>query len=203
MFALCRHIKSNGDRCKAPAMTGHAFCYYHSRTHAATRIGVMDNLYLPPAENASAIQIAVSQTIHALLCSRISPKQAGLIFLGLQIAAGTHKRPSDVSPDPVRSTCSVPDDEELAPELCIDSDGVQQNNCSACPQRDNCDHLKIMAERALQNSSPGQPSDADHLGPNQKASKQWNLTPEKIQQLKKNLGTTRLLDAYFNTNPTG
>ena len=35
MSALCRHIKSNSDRCKAPAMTGHAFYYYRSGSQAA------------------------------------------------------------------------------------------------------------------------------------------------------------------------
>jgi hypothetical protein len=186
MFALCRHIKSNGDRCKAPAMTGHAFCYYHSRSHAATRMGMMDNLYLPPAENASAIQIAVSQTIQAMLCSRISPKQAGLIFLGLQIAAGTHKRPSDVSSDPVLSTYTTPENEELAPELCIDNEGNQQSDCSACPQRDNCDHRKLRVERVLARTAPDEAA-----------------VEKKHQELIKQLGPSPLLDAYFKTNPTG
>ena len=30
---LCRHIKTNGQRCKSPSLGLLAFCYFHSRLH--------------------------------------------------------------------------------------------------------------------------------------------------------------------------
>jgi hypothetical protein len=31
--AICRHIKTNGRRCKSPSLGLSAFCYFHSRLH--------------------------------------------------------------------------------------------------------------------------------------------------------------------------
>jgi hypothetical protein len=30
---ICRHIKTNGRRCKSPSLGLSAFCYFHSRLH--------------------------------------------------------------------------------------------------------------------------------------------------------------------------
>ena len=34
---LCRHIKTNGHRCKSPSLGQTAFCYFHSRLHRRHR----------------------------------------------------------------------------------------------------------------------------------------------------------------------
>ena len=30
---ICRHIKTNGRRCRSPRLTGHDLCYFHARFH--------------------------------------------------------------------------------------------------------------------------------------------------------------------------
>jgi len=32
-YELCRHIKTNGTRCKAPSLTDGLWCYFHHRLH--------------------------------------------------------------------------------------------------------------------------------------------------------------------------
>ena len=91
MYLVCRHIKSNGIRCGSPALRGNAFCYYHCKSHAASRIGSMDNVYLPVGEDPAAIQIALSQTIQAMLAHRITTKQAGLMLYSLGVASSVLK----------------------------------------------------------------------------------------------------------------
>ncbi len=43
MHFACRHIKSDGVRCQAPAMRAGNFCYYHTKNRSTARIGVMDD----------------------------------------------------------------------------------------------------------------------------------------------------------------
>ncbi len=141
MYLVCRHIKPNGLRCKSPAMKGHAFCYFHAKAHGATRIGVMDNIILPVTENPAAVQLAVSQTLQAMLASRISLKQCGLMLYGLAVGASTHKRKPEPLTDPVLIPTQSVEGDDLAPALCIDDGGVEHTDCSTCPNRDKCPRL--------------------------------------------------------------
>ena len=135
MYLACRHIKPNGVRCKSPALRGHAFCYFHSRLHSASRISVMDDLKLPVPEDPGAIQIAISQVFDALLSSRLDPKRARLLLAGLQIASRNLPRKSMPSPDSVESLTCTDEGDDLAPELRI-CNGFDV--CKGCPYAETC-----------------------------------------------------------------
>jgi hypothetical protein len=100
MYKECRFIKANGLKCQSPALRGACFCYYHARTRVVfpRRKGFTDKpLELPPPENADAIQAALSQILDALASSSISPKRAGTLLYGLQIAQKSiERRPVNV-----------------------------------------------------------------------------------------------------------
>ncbi|MFZ0305165.1 MAG: hypothetical protein WAL75_20915 [Terracidiphilus sp.] len=93
------------------------------------------------------------------------------------------------------------------------SDGNEQSDCSACPQRENCDLRKLKAEQVLENASLVQPSleqpspDKSPVStprnPNQKRTTPKVVTPERAQQLIKHFGSTPLIEAYFKTAITG
>jgi hypothetical protein len=141
-------------------MKGHAFCYFHAQSHRATRIGVMDNLYLPVAENPAAIQLAISQTIQAMLASRITTKQAGLMLYGLAVGAALLKRKPEPLSEPISTASPSIEGDDLAPELCIDEEGGQHTDCTTCPQREKCDRL------LEDDSEPGETvSEAPHIQP--------------------------------------
>jgi len=50
MYQLCRHIKTNGQRCQSPALLGSAFCYFHSRVHtmAKAKSSTWEDIKLAP-----------------------------------------------------------------------------------------------------------------------------------------------------------
>ncbi len=35
-YPLCRHIRTNGLRCKSPALTEAPYCYFHTASTSAT-----------------------------------------------------------------------------------------------------------------------------------------------------------------------
>src|SRR5208283_4342760 len=103
MYLACRHIKPNGLRCESPALRGHSFCYFHSKLHSATRIGIMDDFRLPLPEDAAAIQLSIAQISEALLASRIDSKRVAQLLWGLQIAIQTIPRSTAFDPESVQS----------------------------------------------------------------------------------------------------
>ncbi len=90
---LCNHIKTNGCVCESPALKGQNYCYFHTasraRSHRQRRAARLNLPFqLPLLEDANAIQLAIGDTLNALLAGQIDHKTAGLVLYGLQTAAG-------------------------------------------------------------------------------------------------------------------
>ena len=137
MYRMCRHIKTNGMRCQAPAMTDAHYCYSHARVHVVgkTKPGIWDDVNLPVLEDPASIQIAISQVAGALLSSRIDARKAGLLFYGLQIATqNVDRRPPAEFPKTVNSFSQSSEGDELAPE----DEVCEPGDCTHCPQRHTC-----------------------------------------------------------------
>jgi hypothetical protein len=110
---ICRHIKTNGRRCKSPSLGLSAFCYFHSRLHRRHK-NLLENapallennanptssatgqpqylpdpleLELPPLEDAESIQVSISLLVLALARNRIDSKRAAVLLYGLQLAS--------------------------------------------------------------------------------------------------------------------
>jgi hypothetical protein len=116
MTSICRHIKTNGERCGSPALNDHAFCYYHRNlTQRHPRppapdptpaiIHPMDplrelqlaaitqsNLNLPLLEDRESIQLAASMIIGALARNVLDTKRAATLLYGLQVASANAVR---------------------------------------------------------------------------------------------------------------
>jgi hypothetical protein len=165
MKSICRHIKSDGGRCHCYAMLHSPFCYFHDRGHAATRIQVQDNLYLPPViDSPAAVQIAISQTLHAMLCSRINSKQTGHLLYGIATAAAALRRPAEPADNPVQSVFESEEGEQFAPQLCLDDDGREQE-CPTCPNHDTCDILKLEEPKPAQVAPTSEAAPRPDLAP--------------------------------------
>jgi hypothetical protein len=123
--SICRHIKTNGRRCKSPSLGQSAFCYFHSRLHrrhknlvenaptllenqpnpTSTATGIHQNLPesapleldLPPLEDVESIQVSISLLIAALARNRIDSKRAAVLLYGLQLAS-TNARSITIEP---------------------------------------------------------------------------------------------------------
>ena len=92
-YPLCRHTKTNGLRCKSPALTTSAFCtYHHQKTHRTRRSTIssgpgLSTHVLHPLRNADSIQQAVAMVVSGFATNRIHPKVAGPMLYALQLAS--------------------------------------------------------------------------------------------------------------------
>jgi hypothetical protein len=89
---LCSHVKTNGALCESPALTDESFCFFHTSVRERTkrmRRAARHKLpfQLPVLEDAESIQLAIGDTLNALLSGQIDHKAAGLMLRGLQMAA--------------------------------------------------------------------------------------------------------------------
>jgi hypothetical protein len=124
---LCRHIKSNGTRCKSPALTERPFCFFHNRLYdrhagfrhtAATRGYLLpgQHIELTPLEDRDSVQLALSLVINALATGQLEIKRATALLYGLQLAShnAERTRSEPFAHSIVLSTDSLPDGLEVA-----------------------------------------------------------------------------------------
>jgi hypothetical protein len=126
-LALCRHIKTNGTRCKSPSLTDGTWCYFHHRLHqrhTAFRPTAITRGYLIPGqhielaalEDRESVQVALSVVINALATGQLDIKRATALLYGLQLASnnarGLHTEP--YAADTVRAVEPSPEGLDLA-----------------------------------------------------------------------------------------
>jgi len=138
MYMACRHIKTNGLRCKSPALNGGQFCYYHARLRTAGVDIKFGPLMLPPPEDPAAIQLSVARINEAILNGLIDLPKAATILSGLRLAAKSIDFSRNLDePALVQSTERNTAGEDIAPQAYVcDFD----DQCSECPYADVCTH---------------------------------------------------------------
>ncbi|MDQ2832464.1 MAG: hypothetical protein M3Y50_01740 [Acidobacteriota bacterium] len=126
-YHLCRHIKTNGTRCKAPSLTDTAWCYFHTRLHqrhSPYRYTPQTRGYLIPGqhieltalEDRESVQVALSVVINALATGSLDPRRATTLLYGLQLASSNAAR-LNLNPAPcdvVQTMEPCPDGLDLA-----------------------------------------------------------------------------------------
>jgi hypothetical protein len=80
----CEHIKTNGTRCKSPAMKNSLYCYFHRQLHEAPSFEAVE---IGTLEDANSVQMAIQKIVSAVVRGTIDHKTAGLALYGLQTAA--------------------------------------------------------------------------------------------------------------------
>jgi hypothetical protein len=107
----CLAIKADGTKCGGPKMKDHIYCFAHWQ--------MMDmrakTFYLPPMEDANAIQMAIMRVQRALIDDEISEKKAGLLLYSLQLAA------TNVA----RTTFGEAADEDMVTEAVFEKDTMK------------------------------------------------------------------------------
>jgi hypothetical protein len=133
-YQLCRHIKTDGRRCQAPALRSNLWCFFHARLHFRHRSIRPESSRLPPAadclklpalEDSGSIQVALSVVVNALAIGYLDEKRARALLHGLSIAAkhvhNANPAIRDPSLDqPVDAFTPTVDGLELAPERMSD-----------------------------------------------------------------------------------
>src|SRR5580704_9081127 len=125
-LTLCRHIRTNGTRCKSPSLTAEKWCYFHHRLHdrhktyrytEATRGYLVpgQHIELTALEDRESVQTALSVVINALATGRLETKRATALLYGLQLAGCNATRLTDPSARKVvRSVQSTPEGLDIA-----------------------------------------------------------------------------------------
>jgi hypothetical protein len=126
-YPLCRHIRTNGLRCKSPALTDATSCYFHARLnerHSGYRHTAASRGYLVPGqhvqlttlEDRESIQVALSVVINALATGALDARRATALLYGLQLASSNAATLNlmPYAPDVVRTAESTPDGLDLA-----------------------------------------------------------------------------------------
>ena len=135
----CRHIMPNGRKCRAPALRGNPYCYFHTRLHrvaAAPPRAPDEPLKLPILEDRSAIQLALAQILDALGSAQLDPRRAGLFLYALQIASQNVERNVDIVPiTAVHSITRTSGGDELGPKT---PTCPYPFECATCDVADGC-----------------------------------------------------------------
>ena len=143
-YMICRHIKSSGRKCDAPAMRGLPYCYFHMKLHrrlhhqpsataADSTPGKLDDaaLDLPVMEDLTAVRLALTQVIQDLGAKRLDYHRAGRLLYGIQIASQLVERPKyEYNHDSVQNVTTGDDGDELGP---ADYECGNEDSCSKCP----------------------------------------------------------------------
>ena len=142
MQQLCRHIKTNGTRCKSPSLSEGTWCYFHPRLHQrhtafrptpATRGYLIpgQHLELTALEDRESVQVALSVVINALATGQLDIKRATALLYGLQLASnnarGLHTEP--YASNTVRTVEPSPEGLDLAqPGSALDTEDLYNFN---------------------------------------------------------------------------
>jgi hypothetical protein len=98
-FPLCRHTKTNGRRCKSPALKARSYCYFHQRTHqrhnpASSRPLPGPHVDLTALEDRESIQAALSVVVNALATGNLETERATALLYGIQLASSNTSSPA-------------------------------------------------------------------------------------------------------------
>jgi hypothetical protein len=126
-LSLCRHIKTNGLRCKSPSVDQTVYCYFHTRLHrhhaafrpqgeAARYVIPGQHVQLLALEDRESVQTALSVVINALALGQLETQRATALLYGLQLAAmnAAKLNTQPYAPNIVRTIDSSPEGLDLA-----------------------------------------------------------------------------------------
>jgi hypothetical protein len=148
MPSLCRHIKTNGTRCKALSLTDGLWCYFHHSLHRhrtyrqteATRGYLIpgQHIELTALEDRESVQLALSCVINALATGRLETKRATALLYGLALASNNarnlHLEPSpsgivrSIEPSPEGLDLAEPRIVDEEPELTLSWDAIEDED---------------------------------------------------------------------------
>jgi hypothetical protein len=84
-YRRCQTFRSNGERCKAPAMKGERLCYKHEQQAQAQRR--RQSFTLPPLVDLKSVQGAIRDVAQAIIEGRIDDDYAGALLNRIQNAS--------------------------------------------------------------------------------------------------------------------
>lgn len=131
----CRHIMPSGKQCRAHALRGESFCFFHSQLHRAAKqpVSLIDSFDIPFLEDRCAVQLTITRVLRALVNKTIDRQSASTLLYGLQLALQSVDRSSwAIGFDTVEGLSETPDGDEIAfdpdEDLEDDEDGIEEED---------------------------------------------------------------------------
>ncbi|HEV2620431.1 MAG TPA: hypothetical protein VGU23_10895 [Acidobacteriaceae bacterium] len=97
-YPVCRHIRTNGRRCKSLAMATSAFCYQHQRVRRIRprTINVpaapgLVRFAADPLGDMDSIRHTLGLVLQGLASGQLRTRPAGKMLFAIQQAVTTHK----------------------------------------------------------------------------------------------------------------
>jgi hypothetical protein len=170
MFYECRHIKTNGLRCHAAALSGRAYCYFHFNLHRLHKAPVTHRFNIPPLEDSSSVLLGITHVLRALDSSFVDRHHAQIAISGLRIAAQIIARQEQAENQPRPSEfvrdLSAPSGDPVdidSPETWNDGADIlapeklvcePPHDCLDCPRNDDCISRRDLYEDKEQFGQP-------------------------------------------------
>lgn len=100
-FIECRHILTNGRKCRAAALRGKPFCFHHAKLHfRVSRKRKAREIAPSDLADLRGLRRATTKALEALSSPLVDTRRAGLLLYGLHLAANLDKRLSTSSAAP-------------------------------------------------------------------------------------------------------
>jgi hypothetical protein len=129
----CQHVRPSGAKCRAIAIRGHRFCYFHLQARRAqssvTPAVTVANeatapapqattITLPMLEDRSALQIALSEVLRAVAANQIDTNRGWLLLSGLRMASSNCIEEEEfANHHQIHELELTPEGEEVAPAI--------------------------------------------------------------------------------------
>lgn len=95
-FIECRHILTNGRKCRAAALRGKPFCFHHAKLHfRVSRTRKPREINPSDLADLRGLRRAAAKALQALSSPLVDTRRAGLLLYGLHLAANLDKRLSN------------------------------------------------------------------------------------------------------------
>ncbi|MGC1294880.1 MAG: transposase [Alloacidobacterium sp.] len=114
----CQHVPPSGKKCRAIAIRGHHFCYFHLQARRGKYSSITPaetvanggpapapqatTIAIPMLEDRSALQIALSEVLRAVAANQIDTNRGWLLLSGLRMASKNCTGEEEFA-DPTRS----------------------------------------------------------------------------------------------------
>jgi hypothetical protein len=137
----CQHIKLSGSRCGAPALRDQQYCRFHQSCFAIT-IDVSTSatvprapFLLPALEDATSIQVAITQVCEHLLHRRLDPNKAGVLLYAMQVASANLNRLQGESANHKNDDATNDGDKNESGDNASTEPSTNQDAASGAPDR--------------------------------------------------------------------
>jgi hypothetical protein len=160
MKSECRHIMPSGKQCRAHALRGEYFCFFHSQLHRAAKqpVSLIDSFDIPFLEDRCAVQLTITRVLRAFVNKTIDRQSVSTLLYGLQLALQSVDHGSwAIGFDTVEGISETQDGDEIA----LDDDEDLEDDEDEIEEDENEEENEVEEEEE-EEEAPSDPASNSH-----------------------------------------